>query len=161
MNQISAKGRSPLCFALAAKADVHDIELLLSKGGSLNACLKHASPLDCMTHHHFLPPLKEDLVQLIVDKQACEDQNFEIRLQPVQNALIYCQYESAAIRLMLEQLNGNSVNTWIQQTNDALHIVVENNHCKPSIVELFLRRGACIDKLNAPWRNSVAYCFAN
>lgn len=49
LNKISDKGRSPLCLALSKGADVLDIELLLSKGGSLNACQKHPSPLHCIT----------------------------------------------------------------------------------------------------------------
>lgn len=152
LNYISYKSfyypRSPLCLVLTDGADMRDVELLLSKGASLKACMLHKSPLHCVTDGRTGALLKASVVQLLLDIQAREGEVVLSSLEPLQKALAGRHYETTAIKLLLDHSDENAITDWIQQTNGNLHAMVKNADCKAEIVKLFIQRGACISKLN-------------
>lgn len=134
--------QSPVCLALKAGAGVNDIRLLLKEGVKLDSCSEHVSPWFCVINRSCNVRLKTDVVQLLLDANVCIDVVNEDNWTPLQCALCDCEYETKAIKLMLDKIGGRNADT-------LLHLAVGNEHCKLSIVKLLLERGLRVDQLDS------------
>lgn len=170
INSVDKDGCSPLCLALQNGRDVRDIELLMSKGGSLTACQKHDSPMHCATHHDPESLLRADVVRLLLDKKAAMDKVsscgtplqycYDLLMTPLQHALLMTDYEVEAIRLMIDHPSFDASASH-EMLGNLLHVAVHNSHCKLGVVQLLIDRGVQVHKETAHGQTQIETALSN
>lgn len=152
INGVSLIGQRIMCFALQTGADLKIVKILMQAGLRLDSCNCHRNPLLCATIPFLLQdspldsarpegyvgmPLKAEILQFLLD------QGHDWDLVPVVSALRYCDYDTEAIKLLLEKANRNGPmpTEILKFCQGILYRKVFVNNVPPAIVKLLIEKG--------------------
>lgn len=150
LNSRDSKDRSVLCLATRSGIDAQELQLLLSRGGSLSACYRHDSPMMCATDGaESSSYLRADVVQLLLEKEAEMDTRAR-RGAALSNALLQMDYNINVIELLVDH-ESFDVNARHGMYGNLLQLAVRNPCCTASVLQLLIDKGVRVVENDSRW----------
>lgn len=148
---------SILCYALQNGNEASTIQLLMNAGASLNACRSHTSPLYCATDRVKLgAPLKAEVVRLLI-KSGASLECLPHAFTPLKCALQLCNYETEAIKLLLDCYPDIDPN----DSSMYLRAAMYGAHGNPTVVKLLVKHGVGVNGGNHKGETALHLALGN